>query len=80
MAGDIDRLRQQVDNLVGEQSIDGCLDVIEVDELSERFGISSELMRKKLRMFGGKVFKLGKKFVIRKIQFLRVIERMEEES
>jgi len=80
LAGDIDRLRIQLDELREGRSIDDSLDVIEVDELSERYKISSEFMRKQLKDRGGKVFKLGKKFVIRKVQLLRVMERMEEGS
>lgn len=78
LAGDIDLLRQRVENLHAEQSIDDLLDVIEIEMLAKRFGNTSELMRKKLSKAGGKVFKLGRKHVIRKVTFLEVLEKLEQ--
>ncbi|MFK7911103.1 MAG: hypothetical protein AB8F34_10975 [Akkermansiaceae bacterium] len=67
-----------MENLTNDQSIDELLDVLHLDELSEQFSISQEQMRKKLRLAGGKVFKLGKKYVIRKVNFLCVLETLEQ--
>lgn len=50
---------------------------MEVAGLGERFGMSQDSMRKRLRMAGGKVFKLGKKYVIRKVALLEVMEKLE---
>jgi len=78
LAGDIDLLRQRVENLHSEQSIDDLLDLIEIEELAKRFGNTTDLMRKKLTRAGGRVFKLGRKYVIRKVCFLEVLEKMEQ--
>ena len=80
LAGDIDQLRQRIEGLTGNQSIDELLDVLELGELGERFGVSVECIRKKLVLAGGKVFKLGKKQVIRKVTLLDVMERLEGEG
>ncbi len=80
LAGDIDLLRNQIENLTTDQSIDELLEVIEVQELAERFGISITLMRKKLSNAGGRPFKLGKKWAIRKVGLLEVIQHLEKES
>jgi len=79
LAGDIDQIRQRVENVTNQQSIDDLLDVLDMDELSQRFGVSPDSMRKKLTQSGGKVFKLGKKYVIRKITFLGVMENLERD-
>lgn len=56
------------------------LEVLDVVELGQQFGVSAECMRKKLRQAGGKVFKMGKKYVIRKVAFLEVLETLESET
>ena len=71
------RLDPASDGLAGGQSIDDLLAVLEVAGLGERFGMSQDSMRKRLRMAGGKVFKLGKKYVIRKVALLEVMEKLE---
>jgi hypothetical protein len=80
LAGDIDLLRNQIENLTTDQSIDELLEVIEVQELAGRFGISITLMRKKLSNAGGRPFKLGKTWAIRKVGLLEVIQHLEKES
>ena len=77
LANDIDLLRYRLDNVNCEQSIDDLLEVIEVESLAERFQNTPDLMRKKLSQAGGKVFKLGRKHVIRKVCFLEVLENLE---
>ena len=79
MAGDIDQLRQRVEGITANQSIDDLLDVLEVGELGQRFGVSLDCMRKRLTQAGGKVFRMGKKYVIRKVTFLEVMENLERE-
>jgi hypothetical protein len=78
LLNEVERLGTRMDNLTNEQSIDELLDVLHLDELSEQFSISQEQMRKKLKLAGGKVFKLGKKYVIRKVNFLCVLETLEQ--
>ena len=80
MAGDIDQIRHRVEGITATQSIDDLLDVLDVVELGKRFGVSPECMRKKLSLSGGKVFRMGKKFVIRKVAFLEVMENLEREA
>ena len=78
LACDIDLLRQKLDNLNIQQPLDDLLDVVEISELAKRYGASEELMRKRLRLAGGKVFKLGKQYVIRKVVLLEVLQKLED--
>ncbi|MCH1508513.1 MAG: hypothetical protein L7T84_04855 [Akkermansiaceae bacterium] len=80
LAGDIDRLRNQVENISLDQTIDELLEIIEVQDLAKRFGVSVLLMKKKLRAAGGSPFKLGKKWVIRKVGFLEVLQHLEQDG
>ena len=77
LAGDIDLLRQRVDTLHSEQSMDDLLDLLEIEQLAGKFGVSSLTIRKKLADAGGHVMKIGKKYVIRKISYLQVLENLE---
>jgi len=79
LAGDIDHLRNRMDQLNGDQSVDDLLEVLEVEKLGKRFGVTLETMKKRLENSGGKVFKMGKKLVIRKVKFLEVMESLERE-
>jgi len=78
LAGDIDLLRQRIETLQREQSTDELLEVIEVEALAKQFGNTTDLMRKKLSRAGGRVFKLGRKYLIRKVCFLEVLESLEQ--
>lgn len=80
MAGDIDQMRQRIESITVKQSIDDLLDVLDVADLGRQFGVSAACMRKKLSSAGGKVFRMGKKFVIRKVAFLEVMESLESEN
>ncbi len=77
LATDVDSLRRQIENITTDQSIDSRLEVVEVSDLAERFSTSVNVMRRKLTAAGGKVFKLGKKYVIRKVILLEVLQRLE---
>ncbi len=77
LAGEVDALGDRLRMLSREQSVDELLEVIDVAELGQRYGVSRETMRKKLTEAGGTVFKLGKKQVIRKIKLLEIIEALE---
>ena len=77
LAGDIDTLRSKVEQVTTEQPIDELLEVIEVSDLATQFAVTPETMKRKLRNAGGKIFKIGKKYVIRKVKFLLVIEHLE---
>ena len=79
LASDIDQLRNRVEQITTESSIDDLLEVIELDQLGERFGVSLATMRKRLTEAGGNVFKIGKKHVIRKVRFLEVLETLESQ-
>ena len=76
---EVDRLNTRMEQITSEQPIDELLDVFDMHELGKKFAISPQLMRKKLTLAGGKVFKLGKKQVIRKINFLNVLEKLEND-
>lgn len=78
LAGDIDQLRNRIDQISTEQSIDDLLEVLEVEKLGLQFGVTLDTMRKRLQLAGGKVFKMGKKWVIRKVGFLEVLESLEQ--
>lgn len=79
LASDLDHLRSQFERqITQEQSLDDLVDLISLDELSGQFGVSLATMKTKLQEVGGKVFKLGKKHVIRKINFLEVLEQLEQ--
>lgn len=78
LAGDIDQLRNRIDQISTEQSIDDLLEVLEVEKLGLQFGVTLDTMRKCLQLAGGKVFKMGKKWVIRKVGFLEVLESLEQ--
>ncbi|MEN8871737.1 MAG: hypothetical protein ABF380_12915 [Akkermansiaceae bacterium] len=79
LAGDIDQLRNCIEQLSGEQSVDDLLEVLEVETLGEQFGVSLNAMKRRLNNLGGQVFKMGRKYVIRKIKFLEVVESLERE-
>ena len=80
LAGDIDQLRGRMEQLAGEQSIDDLLEVVEIQALAEKFDVSLASMKRRLCRVGGKVFKMGKKYVIRKIQLLEVMESLERDG
>lgn len=76
---DLDELRSQVTQQISqEQPLDDLVDVVCLDVLSEQFYISVVSLKKKLELAGGKVFKLGKKYVIRKVCFLEVLKKLEQ--
>lgn len=79
LASEFDLLRSQVEHqLAQEKSLDDLVDLIGLEELSCQFGVSVSTMKTKLQAVGGKVFKLGKKHVIRKVNFLEVLEHLEQ--
>ncbi len=80
LVNDLDQLRFVVQNQVKQnQSLDELIDYLYLDELSDGFGLSAALMRKRLLAAGAKIFKLGKRYAIRKVGFLEVIERLEQD-
>jgi hypothetical protein len=79
LASDLDILRSQMEQqIIQEKSLDDLVDLVWLDELSGQFGVSLGTMKTKLQAVGGKVFKLGKKYVIRKVNFLEVLEHLEQ--
>jgi len=78
LAADIDLLRQRIEGLQSGQSMDSLLEVVEVEELASRFGVSLDAMRKRLSLAGGQVFKMGRQFVIRKVSLLQAMENLEQ--
>ncbi len=78
LAVDIDLLRQRIEGLQSGQSMDSLLEVVEVEKLASRFGVSSDVMCKRLTSAGGQVFKMGRQFVIRKVSLLQAMENMEQ--
>jgi len=77
LAGEIDQLRSQVDYLNGQQSMDDLLDLVELEELAAKFGSPEKLLRKRLKDSSADIFKIGRKWVIRKIKLLHVYEALE---
>jgi len=77
LAGEIDALRQRIDNLQGVKTMDDLLAVVQIEELAKEFGVSLSTMRDKLKAAGGQVVKIGKKWVIRKVSYLEVLENLE---
>ncbi len=78
LVSDLDQLRIQVEHqIIQEKPLDDLVDLVFLDDLSSQTGVSIDTMKKKLKEVDGKVFKLGKKYVIRKINLLEVLERME---
>lgn len=77
LAAEIDRLRERLDIVNTDRSIDDSLELIELDDLRIKFQSSIPSIRAKLSSAGGCVFKLGKKYVIRKISYLRALEHLE---
>ncbi|BCX48578.1 hypothetical protein HAHE_24860 [Haloferula helveola] len=80
LVGDVDQLRTRIEGIAAQQSIDDMLEVLEIEALACRFGVSQDTLRRRLREAGGKVFKLGRKHVIRKVAFLEVIETLESDD
>ena len=78
IAEDVDRLREHLKMVNSSQSLDDLCEVVNVEELAKQYEVKSNVMRAKLKQAGGKVFKMGKKWVIRKVQLLAVLEMMEE--
>ena len=77
LAGDIDQVRQRLESIQTQQSVDDLLETLEVADLGQKFGVSMDTMKKRLILAGGAVFKIGRKYVIRKIRFLEVLEHLE---
>ena len=80
LAVDIDLLRQRIEGLQSGQSMDSLLEVVEVEKLASRFGVSADAMRKRLTSVGGHVFKMGRQFVIRKVSLLQALENLEQRA
>ncbi|MGJ8677082.1 MAG: hypothetical protein ACSHX0_06170 [Akkermansiaceae bacterium] len=78
LARELDRIRELISQLDEGRSVDDLLEVLDLELLSTQFGVSAQLMRKKLKLAGGKTFKIGKKHVIRKVVFLEVLQNLEE--
>ena len=79
LAGDIDQVRLRIESIQAQQSVDDLLETLDISELGEKFGVSMETMKKRLIQAGGTVFKMGKKYVIRKVRFLEVLETLESQ-
>jgi len=77
LADEIESLQALIANSAQPRDLDEEVAVIEVAALAERFGISTDLMRRRLREAGGKPFKIGKTVVIRKTMLLRAFEALE---
>ena len=77
LADEIDYLKSQVEVGLREQDVDSMIEVLELDELAQKYETTAISMKKKILQANGKVFKLGKKWVIRKISFLSVVEFLE---
>jgi len=62
-----------------EVSLDEQIETLDVQQLAENYGTSLETLRKQISDFvgAGAVFKLGKKWVIRKQTFLQFLQARE---
>lgn len=74
---DVAILKQHVATLGRETAIDDQLEYVYLEDLAAQFDASMDNIKKKLTASGGKPFKLGKKYVIRKVQLLSVMEHLE---
>lgn len=78
LVSDLDQLRMQVEHqITQEKPLDELVDLVFLDELGSQVGVSLDTIKKKLKAVDGKVFKLGKRYVIRKVCLLEVLEKME---
>lgn len=80
LARDIDQIRQRLEQVTTDQNMDDLLEVIEISDLADRYSATEETIKKRISHAGGKVFKMGKKWVIRKMNFLEVLETLESEA
>lgn len=80
LARDIDQIRQRLEQVTTDQNVDDLLEVIEISELANRYSTTEETVKKRISNAGGKIFKIGKKWVIRKMNFLEVLEKLESEA
>ena len=68
-----------VTDLAESKSIDDCIAVLDVEVLARDHGVTFETMRNQLRIKLGSnaVFRLGKRWVIRKVKFLQYLQCLE---
>lgn len=76
----IDRVSNALANLTQGVSLDDQIATLDVEELAATYGVSLDTMREKIRRSLGDnaVFRLGKKWVIRKQTFLGFLLANEE--
>ena len=77
LAEDIDQLRLRFEQLHLQQSMDDLLEVVELSDLAEKYGSPEKLLRKRLKDSGAEIFKVGRKWVIRKVKLLEIYEAFE---
>ncbi|MFT5467878.1 MAG: hypothetical protein ACI8UO_002985 [Verrucomicrobiales bacterium] len=78
----IDQLRCFQAEIASGVDLDDRIETLDVADLAEEHGVSFETMRKELRSVAGKnaVFRLGKKWVIRKQRFLDYLQTKESDA
>ena len=82
LATAIDRLSQHRQSEgVNEGTLDDQIAVLDIEELAGQFAVTGDTLRKNLCAALGKgaVFRVGKKWVIRKQRFLEYLRRQEGE-
>lgn len=75
----IDLLTSRMDGLVQEKPIDDQIACLDAHQLAEENGVSFETFRKNICQVMGThaVFRLGKRWVLRKETFLLFLQKME---
>tara|TARA_R110002096_G_scaffold427509_1_gene638262 strand:+ start:1617 stop:1943 length:327 start_codon:yes stop_codon:yes gene_type:complete len=75
----IDLNTKRIDSIGGRESMDDQLETIEIQSLAQQYGVKPDTMRRNLCLTLGDnaVIRIGKKWVIRKIQFLKFLQILE---
>ncbi len=80
LASEVDAIRDRLAMMTREQSVDQLLELVEVETFARDFDVFSRDDEKRLVRARGKVFKLGKKQIIRKVNLLEVMESLERDE
>ena len=79
MASAIDRLIEDQKNIQMDVGLDPEIETLELESLAERYGVSLRTLRGQIEreLDYDAVFKCGKKWVIRKVTFLKFLKKRE---
>ena len=82
LASTLDQVIDGVRDIESRVTIDSQIETLDASELAEQYGVTMETFRKQVVGVMGEeaIFKLGKKWVIRKRKFLEFLQAKESES